>query len=159
MVYESSGKGYARAERDLGYMYEYGKGIEQDYEKAVQWYTKAAEKGYETAECNLGNMYEYGKGIEQDYEKAVQWYMKAAEKGDETAETPHQDPFTAGALSACQLHFVLLGQQDHTENPAGQADFPLFPDDVDRHGRQGTLFLHRNFRDLEKPFETGLFTG
>jgi TPR repeat protein len=62
-------------------MYEYGKGIEQDYEKAVQWYKKAAEKGYARAEYNLGVMFEHGKGVEQDYEKAVQWYMKAEEKG------------------------------------------------------------------------------
>jgi predicted PurR-regulated permease PerM len=35
----------ASAQRMLGYMYEYGKGVPQDYKKAVKWFRKAAEQG------------------------------------------------------------------------------------------------------------------
>ena len=34
-------------------MYEKGRGVEQDYEKAVEWYQKAAEQGNKDAQSNL----------------------------------------------------------------------------------------------------------
>ncbi len=40
------GDGDRLAEFYLGYMYKHGKGVAQDLEKAVEWYTKAAKKKY-----------------------------------------------------------------------------------------------------------------
>ena len=71
----------------MGDCYTYGYGVEQDYEKAMSWYTKAAEKGNGWAQDNLGSFYEYGKGVEKDLEKAIYWYTKAAEKGNKHAKT------------------------------------------------------------------------
>ena len=65
----------------IGWMYDCGKGVIQDYAEAVKWYRKAAEGGYVHAQCNLGYMYENGYGIEQDKSKAVEWYRKSAEQG------------------------------------------------------------------------------
>ena len=53
----------------------------KDYDKAVEWYRKAAEQGHNWAQNNLGNCYYNGKGVPQDYAKAVDWYRKAAEQG------------------------------------------------------------------------------
>ena len=53
--------------------------FKKDYEKAMQWYNKAAEKGHPIAICNIGNMYAHGKGVEKDYEKAAQLLRQAAE--------------------------------------------------------------------------------
>ena len=75
-------QGYANAQFGLGVCYENGQGIIQSYEKAVEWYTKAAEQGYAYAQYNLGVCYENGQGIIQSYEKAVEWYTKAAEQGN-----------------------------------------------------------------------------
>lgn len=36
------------------------KGVVQDYGKAVEWYTKAAEQGYAEAQSNLGYCYDFG---------------------------------------------------------------------------------------------------
>ena len=66
-------------------MYEKGHGVEQSYEKAVEWYLKAAEQGFACAQCNLGCMYENGRGVEQSFEKAREWYEKAAEQEYEDA--------------------------------------------------------------------------
>ncbi len=66
-------------------MYYNGLGVERDYEKAIEWYSKAAEQGYSTAQNNLGNMYYNGLGVERDYEKAIEWYSKAAEQGNKRA--------------------------------------------------------------------------
>ena len=38
-------QGDADAQFLLGFMYAYGKGVAQDFAKAVKWYRKAAEQG------------------------------------------------------------------------------------------------------------------
>ena len=70
----------------LALMYDHGDGVEQDYEKAFEYYTLAAEQGEGKAFNNLGDMYENGHGMEQDYEKAAEYYRKAAEMGIVEAE-------------------------------------------------------------------------
>ena len=62
-------------------MYFNGTGIKRSYEKAAEWYLKAAEQGLARAQYNLGLMYKFGTGVEQSYEKAREWYQKAAEQG------------------------------------------------------------------------------
>ena len=75
----------AGAMGNLGYMYANGEGVEQDYAKAIEWYTKAADSGNTTAMYNIGYMYMYGEGVEQDGTKAIEWYTKAADLGDSDA--------------------------------------------------------------------------
>lgn len=74
--------GDKNAQRDFGWFYENGKGVEQDYIKAYEWYLKAAEQGNTKAQNNIGDLYYYGKGIELDYSKAYFWFNKAANKGN-----------------------------------------------------------------------------
>jgi len=40
-------------DNNLGYMYLYGLGVPQDYNKALYWFKKAAEQGYARAKANL----------------------------------------------------------------------------------------------------------
>ena len=54
-------------------MYERGNGVEQDYEKAVYWYSKSAEQGDADACEALAMLYESGLGVERDFEKARYW--------------------------------------------------------------------------------------
>jgi TPR repeat protein len=65
----------------LGFMFEYGKGVPQDYAEALKWLHKAAEQGDTSAMDSLASMYRYGEGVTQDYAEAVKWYRKAAELG------------------------------------------------------------------------------
>ncbi len=74
-------QGYAEAQKQLGFMYQEGRGIAQDDEKAAQWYRKAAEQGQAEAQWGLG--FEY---IGKDDEQAVQWLQKAADQGHENAQ-------------------------------------------------------------------------
>ena len=60
--------------------------MEQDYEKAVEWYRKSAEQGDADAQNNLGYCYYNGQGVAQDYEKAVEWYRKSAKQGVAVAQ-------------------------------------------------------------------------
>lgn len=76
--------GSGRAYTDLGKMYENGNGVEQDYEKALEYYILSAKaenpdfKGMRLA----GLMYQNGTGVAQDYSKAAECFQAAAEAGD-----------------------------------------------------------------------------
>ena len=58
-----------------------------DYDKAMQWYTLAAQRGNASAQCRLGLMYRRGLGVPRDYQKAFQWYSKSAEQGVGVAQS------------------------------------------------------------------------
>ena len=62
-------------------MYLEGKGVPQDYGKALKWFRGAAAKGFAGAQYYLGFMYERGKGVGQDYGTALKWYRLAADQG------------------------------------------------------------------------------
>ena len=47
-------QGDARAQFNLGLMYDNGEGVPQDYKSALKWYTLAAEQGHADALYNLG---------------------------------------------------------------------------------------------------------
>ena len=69
-----------------GEQYYSGDGVEQNYEKAVYWYTKAAEQGNVYAEYCLGWCYSKGLGVAQDDGQAINWYAKAGENGNVDAQ-------------------------------------------------------------------------
>ncbi len=74
-------QGNAKAQFNLGVMYDRGLGVPQDYAEAVKWYRKAAEQGNAEAQHDLGIMYDKGLGVPQDYAEAVGWWRKAADQG------------------------------------------------------------------------------
>ncbi|MDP7215749.1 MAG: caspase family protein, partial [Rhodospirillales bacterium] len=84
---EDAGQGFAHAQHGLGYMYENGRGVAQDYAQAVHWYRKAAAQGLAEAQHGLGYMYQNSRGVAQDYAQAVRWYRKAAAQGLAKAQT------------------------------------------------------------------------
>ena len=67
-------------------MYAHGHGVPKDYEKARQWYERAAAQGDMTAQYNLGLLYADGVGVPQDYKKARQLWEQAAAQGDAKAQ-------------------------------------------------------------------------
>ena len=56
-------EGDARAQYDLGLLYDTGRGVPQSNEKALQWYRKAAEQGNAVGQNNLADMYVGGRGV------------------------------------------------------------------------------------------------
>ena len=74
-------QGAAEYQLMLGFLYDKGHGVEQDYIEARKWWLKAAEQGSADAQLFLGRLYYYGHGVAQDYEEAQTWYLKAAEQG------------------------------------------------------------------------------
>ena len=64
----------------IGILYVEGKGIPQDYDKALSNFKMSAKKGYAMAQYYMGQMYENGYGVDKDYETAYDWYVKAAKQ-------------------------------------------------------------------------------
>ena len=66
---QAAEQGVVDAQARLGYMYEEGLGVGQDYGQAAKWYERAAAQGDAGAQNNLANLYEQGLGVTQDYER------------------------------------------------------------------------------------------
>ena len=54
--------------------------MEQDYKKAFEWFTKAAEQGNPNGQYNLGEMYWTGNGTGKDMVKCLAWWILAAKQ-------------------------------------------------------------------------------
>jgi len=79
-------KGKAWAQADLGNFYNYGSGIEQSYEKAIEYYTLAIQNGDPNAMYSLAGMYHHGKGVTKSMEKAIDLFTQAANQGHASAQ-------------------------------------------------------------------------
>ena len=56
--------------RNIGHLYRLGQGVARDGEKAVRYYTRAAELGFAPAQLNLAVMLHEGDGIPTDKKAA-----------------------------------------------------------------------------------------
>ncbi len=72
------------AQKKLGWkgMYEQETSTFEYFNKALFWYTKAAEQGDVEAQESLGRMYFEGEEILADYKKSAYWLQKAIEQGN-----------------------------------------------------------------------------
>jgi TPR repeat protein len=73
--------GVREAQYELGLMYAHGQGVEQDFEEALLWVTKAAERGLAAAQYLLASRLLGDAGNAPQDLKAVWWYFRAAEQG------------------------------------------------------------------------------
>jgi TPR repeat protein/5'-3' exonuclease len=71
---------------DLGYVYHFGKGVDEDLEQAFCWYNQSAKLGNAEAQYFLGWMCQMGQFIDQDDENAAYWYNEAAKQGCPVAQ-------------------------------------------------------------------------
>ena len=74
-------QGDARAQFDLGLLYENGDGVPRNYAKARQWYEKSAAQGGAKAQFYLGMQCAFGEGGPLDLVQAHMWYSLAAGNG------------------------------------------------------------------------------
>jgi TPR repeat protein len=74
--YEAAIQGDAKAQYNLGVMYEKGQGVLQNATNAAMWYRKAARNGHSGAQYNLGVMYQDGQGDSQAQFNVGGMYVK-----------------------------------------------------------------------------------
>lgn len=68
----------------LGDTYYYGEGVDQDYQKAAEYYGKASNQA--DALFSLGSLYMGGYGVKEDAKKGISLYQKAADLNHSTAQ-------------------------------------------------------------------------
>ena len=71
-------KGHKKAQYRLGLCYDKGKGVAENDETAVKWYTKSAAQDYAKAQYQLGKCYKDGEGVLKDRKKAFEYFKKSA---------------------------------------------------------------------------------
>jgi TPR repeat protein len=98
-------RGNARAQAFLGFMYQYGRGVPQNYALATYWYRRSAEQGNPTAQHLLGLMFDKGLGTPTNHVAAHTWLSLAASR---TKGTDHEDNVRLRDAVAAKMSFGQL---------------------------------------------------
>lgn len=110
---------------NTGAMFYSGIHCEQDFAKAVYWYSKAAKLGNAQAICNLGYCHYYGRSIPKNYEKAFQCFTKSALMGNYEAVYKLGDMYLNGIYVEKDKDFAFRlyveSFQIHMEDPSLQS--------------------------------------
>ncbi len=114
--------------RDLGWKYDQGDGVPQNYKKALILYTMAAELGLADAQFRVGYFYQFGQGTSIDLKKAREWYQKGAKNGSDLAKQflatlPSETPIPQRQLSADELN--KYGEDAYHGNDGFEKDLAL----------------------------------
>ncbi|BFU60018.1 MULTISPECIES: tetratricopeptide repeat protein [Rodentibacter] len=75
-------EGNIQAQGNLGMMYNLGRGVPQDKEKAYWWFSEAAERGNIRAINNLAVMYYNGSYVKKDIPQAIKLFKTTARAKD-----------------------------------------------------------------------------
>jgi uncharacterized protein len=71
-------RGSPVAQTYIGYMYQRGLGVPQNYKVAAGWLNEAAQQGEPTAQFLLGLLFDKGYGVPEDWVQAEVWLNLAA---------------------------------------------------------------------------------
>jgi len=88
---EAAKKMHIAAQCALADCYAGGEGVNMNWDKAFNWYMKAALHGSPYAQCKLGKYYT-GYGV-KSFKEAFKWFLKAAEQGNLEAQCNLGDLF------------------------------------------------------------------
>ena len=155
---QAADAGDAEAQFEMGVLHQYGRGVPQDFDRAVALYRKAAEQRHLGAQSNLGILYVSGLGIPRDYGEALKWFTRAAEQGDAFAqnnlcrlysfgEGVPQDYVTAYMWLDLSIGGLAGGQKEKAEmNRDMFLASHMTPDDVERAKRMVVEWKARHQR-------------
>ncbi len=91
-------QGDAPSQRELGYCYVAGRGVEKDPVEAAKWLRKAAEQGDARAQYGLGELYSTCDAVGKNDAEAVKWFIKSAEQGDKGAQMALAKFYSSGRV-------------------------------------------------------------
>ena len=74
LLWPAARSGNSDAEELIGIMYAMGLGVEQDYQRAFDWYLRSSMKGHPGAQSGVAWYYELGLGMPKpDLMRAYMW--------------------------------------------------------------------------------------
>ncbi|GAB3709478.1 hypothetical protein GCM10027592_45650 [Spirosoma flavus] len=74
--------GNSAGQNMLGWLYQYGQGVDKNVDTAVKWFQSSAKQGNPEGQKNLGYMYLNGLGVEKNHSEALKWYRASADQGN-----------------------------------------------------------------------------
>lgn len=86
-ILQKAEQGDVNFQYSLGRIYEIGKREKSDRNKAIEWYTKAADAGHLEASYRLAFLYYRARGAKQDLSRAYKYMRIAAEGNHKRAQT------------------------------------------------------------------------
>jgi hypothetical protein len=78
--------GHAKAQSNIGVMYEKGIGVKVDLSLAREMYHRSALQGNAVAQSNLGHLYYRGVGVKVDLVETYVWWKLASDGGAQDAK-------------------------------------------------------------------------
>ena len=72
---------------NVGYLYDNGLGVPEDFAQAMSWYRKAADQNYAVAQTNIGSFDEHGRGSRRTIAQAAEWLSQGRRPGQCAART------------------------------------------------------------------------
>jgi uncharacterized protein len=121
---ELAAAGDVRAQTYLGYMYQWGVGVPQNFMVSSGWYRCAAQQGEARAQYLLGLMYDKGQGVPQDYVVAYALLSLAA-AGAAEPERGRWALIRDAVASKLSLYERNRAQQLSFEAPPGGPCLPI----------------------------------
>ena len=108
------------AQARLGYIYDVGRSIPENNEKAILWYKKAAANQEWSAVVNMAVMHLNGDGVPVDVAKAFSFFEQAAKAGHPVAQRNLGSMYQYGEhvkldISQALYWFELAAKQGNTE--------------------------------------------
>jgi TPR repeat protein len=91
--------GFAPAQATMATLYARA----QKHERAVPWWTRAAEQGDLESQFNLAQAYRLGLGVEKDASQAFMWLLRAAEGGLAAAQSRLGLAYASGEGAALDM--------------------------------------------------------
>jgi hypothetical protein len=127
-IFRAAEQGYVRAQVVLADMYDWGNHVEEDKEKAILWYEKAASNQNTEAMRKLGALLYENKS---DINKRIEWLKKAFDLGDQRAafvlgKVYERDIREEGHIKQA-IHWYKIGAEKHNcfESQIKLGDFAL----------------------------------
>jgi len=124
---QAADNGHIHAQRNIATIHYYGKlNDKPDYDRALQWFNKAAENNDAWSQWYLAIMYQNGEGVDKDLLKAYQWASIAARNGHREALA--MQSIVKQQMNLQQLHqaklFLIMLDRAATTNPVDEVEKP-----------------------------------
>jgi UrcA family protein len=160
-LHPAAEQGDARAQAQLGVMYEKAQGVSKNEVAAFNWYRRAADQGEASAQYHLGRMYEGTRRIPQDDAQAVEWLLRAAEQDFAPAQVALGRHYELGkgivrdraeaakwySEAAAQLEVVVTGRRVRQPYPTPSEGTVVRFADLDLTRNEGVAALYRRLKD------------
>lgn len=110
------GKTAAKAAGYLGRMYLRGEGVEQNFDKALVWFTRGIANGDALCQYEMGLMYLHGIGLRKDVMLAADYFRQAANQDFASAQVHLGQLFLdQGDIQTATRFFELASRLKHVE--------------------------------------------